>query len=326
MTTVEVSGVSKSFGDVSAVRDVSISVGEGEIFGLIGPDGAGKTTLFRILATLLVPDSGEARILGLDVVDDYREIRPLLGYMPGRFSLYEDLTVSENLSFFGSIFGTDPQEGRGLIEDIYSQIAPFSNRRAGALSGGMKQKLALSCALIHRPRILLLDEPTTGVDAVSRREFWTVLGRLRSEGITVIVSTPYMDEASRCDRVALVDHGQLLMVDTPDAVENSMESPLFAVSGGQKYEMLLALRRHPETRTVFPFGDTLHFRAKREIQAADLTNWLHESGFAGSGAVRIQAGIEDVFMALAEPDGMAEAEPDGMAEAEPDGMAEAEVE
>ncbi len=308
MTTAELSDVSKSFGTVRAVQKVSLSVSAGEIFGLIGPDGAGKTTLFRILATLLVPDSGSASVLGMDVVDDYRQIRPRLGYMPGRFSLYEDLTVKENLAFFASIFGTDPEVGRSLIADIYDQIAPFSDRRAGALSGGMKQKLALSCALIHRPDVLLLDEPTTGVDAVSRREFWAVLGRLREDGMSVIVSTPYMDEASLCDRIGLMDHGQLLRVDTPAAVEASLDSPLYAVHGSRKYEMLLALRKHPETRTVFPFGATLHLRAEGTIDLAELDSWLHDQGFADASVSRINAGVEDVFMALADdPDSMAEA-------------------
>lgn len=218
MTAIEVSNLSKSYGDVQALRGVSLAVQEGELFGLIGPDGAGKTTLFRILATLLLPGGGSATVEGLDVVADYRRLRTLVGYMPGRFSLYPDLTVEENLQFFASLFGTTIRESYDLVAPVYSQIEPFRHRKAGKLSGGMKQKLALSCALIHKPRVLFLDEPTTGVDVVSRIEFWDMLQSLRQQGITILVSTPYMDEAQRCGRVALINDGCLLDIDTPEQI------------------------------------------------------------------------------------------------------------
>lgn len=210
-----VSHISKSYKEVQALHDVSFEVKEGELFGLIGPDGAGKTTLFRILTTLLLADNGNAVVAGNDVVHNYREIRNQVGYMPGRFSLYQDLTVEENLHFFATIFGTTVAENYELIKDIYDQISPFKNRRAGKLSGGMKQKLALSCALIHKPQVLFLDEPTTGVDPVSRKEFWEMLKRLQKRGITILVSTPYMDEAELCDRVALIHQGKILKIGTP---------------------------------------------------------------------------------------------------------------
>ena len=204
---VSVREIAKSYGNVRALTGISFDISKGEIFGLIGPDGAGKTTLFRILNTLILPDEGVATVDGLDVVEGYKEIRKRVGYMPGRFSLYQDLTVEENLTFFATLFNTTIQENYHLVEDIYTQIEPFKNRRAGKLSGGMKQKLALSCALIHKPTVLFLDEPTTGVDPVSRKEFWEMLKRLKEEGITIVVSTPYMDEIRRCDRIAFINNG-----------------------------------------------------------------------------------------------------------------------
>jgi ABC-type multidrug transport system ATPase subunit len=218
MKAIEVEHISKSYGEVAALRDVSFDVEAGELFGLIGPDGAGKTTLFRLLTTLLKPDAGRASVVGLDIVNDYRDIRKQVGYMPGRFSLYSDLTVRENMEFFASIFGTTIEENYDMVAPIYRQIEPFSDRRAGKLSGGMKQKLALSCALIHKPKVLFLDEPTTGVDVVSRVEFWDMLYALRQQGITILVSTPYMDEAQRCSRVALINKGQILAIDTPQTI------------------------------------------------------------------------------------------------------------
>lgn len=218
MKAIEVEHISKSYGEVAALRDVSFDVEAGELFGLIGPDGAGKTTLFRLLTTLLKPDAGRASVVGLDIVNDYRDIRKQVGYMPGRFSLYSDLTVRENMDFFASIFGTTIEENYDMVAPIYRQIEPFSDRRAGKLSGGMKQKLALSCALIHKPKVLFLDEPTTGVDVVSRVEFWDMLYALRQQGITILVSTPYMDEAQRCSRVALINKGQILAIDTPQTI------------------------------------------------------------------------------------------------------------
>ena len=255
---IESSGLSKSFGTTKAIDNISFSVNESEIFGFIGPDGAGKTTLFRIITTLLLPDEGNVKVLGLDSVSDYKKLRKNIGYMPGRFSLYQDLSVEENLSFYATVFGTTVKENYDLISDIYSHIEPFKKRLAGKLSGGMKQKLALSCALIHKPQLLVLDEPTTGVDAVSRSEFWSMLGKLRKHNITIIVSTPYMDEAMRCDRVALIQHGKILAVDTPVKIMEGFSRKLFSVKAPEKYRLINALRQFPSTITAYPFGDSVH--------------------------------------------------------------------
>ncbi len=257
-------GFSKRFGDVTAVDDVSVEIATGELFGFIGPDGAGKTTLFRTLVTLLLPDAGSVKVLGLDVVSGLWALRAKLGYMPGRFSLYPDLSALENLRFFASVFGTTVEQGMGIIDPIWRQLAPFAGRRAGALSGGMKQKLALCCALVHAPDILFLDEPTTGVDAVSRREFWDLLDRLREGGLTIVVSTPYMDEASRCDRVALMQQGRLLLVDTPAAICAAYPHPLLAVHAADRLGVLGALRRFPHAASVWPFGESLHYTDARD--------------------------------------------------------------
>jgi ABC-type multidrug transport system ATPase subunit len=299
---VVVEGLTKSFGATQALREVSLSVGEGEIFGCIGADGAGKTTLFRILATLLLPDSGSARVLGHDVEKELWALRPCLGYMPGRFSLYPDLSVEENLHFFASVFGTTLEREYDQIAPLYVQLEPFRKRRSGALSGGMKQKLALCCALVHRPDILLLDEPTTGVDAVSRREFWELLGRFKESGLTIIVSTPYMDEATRCDRIALMQHGRILAIDTPEAIVRSFDRALFAVRAAERYRALLALREYPHTHTVYPFGDVLHYTDQRgglrvEMVPDELTGFLTRCGLTGVSVERIPATIEDTFMA-----------------------------
>src|SRR6478735_1629404 len=256
---VVVNGVVKRFGQTKALDEVSCAVHAGELFGFIGPDGAGKTTLFRILATLLKPDRGSATVLGEDVVRGLWSLRSRIGYMAGRFSLYGDLSVEENLRFFASVFSTSLERERDRIAPIYSQLAPFKDRRAAALSGGMKQKLALCCALVHRPELLLLDEPTTGVDAVSRREFWDLLARLREGGLTIVVSTPYMDEADRCDRVALIQRGRLLAVDAPAAVARAFDRPLIGIRPPDRYKALLTLRRFPNVRSVFPFGEVLHY-------------------------------------------------------------------
>jgi ABC-type multidrug transport system ATPase subunit len=300
---VSVRNLDKSFGRVNSLSDISLDVNEGELFGIVGPDGAGKTTLFRILVTLLLPDSGTATVLGLDVVKGYREIRRRVGYMPGTFSLYPDLSVAENIQFFASVFGTTLEKGYDLIAPVYRQIEPFKERRAAALSGGMKQKLALCCALVHRPDILFLDEPTTGVDAVSRREFWDQLGRLKESGLTILVSTPYMDEAVRCDRVALMQVGKLLAVDAPATISRRYDRPLIAVSGAKRYEMLLALREFPHARSVYPFGDSVHYTdARADVDAnaiaEELTRYLRERGFTDATTEPIEAGIEDSFMAL----------------------------
>lgn len=301
MNAVTARNITKRYGDVVALDDLSFSVEQGEIFGFIGPDGAGKTTLFRILTSLLLPDSGSATVVGCDVVREYRELRLHLGYMPGRFSLYQDLSVEENLAFFASIFGTTVEENYDLIADIYRQIEPFKKRRAGRLSGGMKQKLALSCALIHRPDILFLDEPTTGVDAVSRREFWDMLGRLKQSGMTIVVSTPYMDEAGRCDRVALIQKGRLLDIDTPGGVVRKYRHPLFAVTGRDTYSIILALRDFPHAHSVHPFGETVHYAdARANADPQDIAVWLRDKGFGETTVQPVEATIEDVFMELME--------------------------
>ncbi len=299
---VLVDRLEKRYGSVTALAGVSFAVNRGELFGFIGPDGAGKTTLFRILATLLVPGAGTARVLGRDVVKGLWELRRLIGYMPGRFSLYPDLSVEENLRFFASVFGTTLAQAREQIAPIYSQIEPFRARRAGALSGGMKQKLALCCALVHRPELLLLDEPTTGVDAVSRREFWDLLGALRASGLTVVVSTPYMDEATRCDRVALIQQGRLLAIDRPQTVAASFDRPILAVEATDRYRVLRALREYPHAHTVYPFGATLHYTDERtdldaDVLAREVGQFLDARGFADAEVQVIPAGIEDTFMA-----------------------------
>jgi ABC-2 type transport system ATP-binding protein len=299
---VVASGVSKSFGETRALDAVSFDVAPGELFGLIGPDGAGKTTLFRILTTLMIPDAGTATVLGMDSIRDLWQIRSRLGYMPGNFSLYPDLTVHENLSFFASVFGTTIEKGRHLIAPIYDQIAPFADRRADALSGGMKQKLALSCALVHRPDLLLLDEPTTGVDAVSRREFWDQLDALKRSGLTIIVSTPYMDEALRCDRVALIQEGRILDIDAPRSIGSRFMHPLVGIKSADRYRLLTTLRKMPNAHSVYPFGEKLHYADRRAIASEELAPALQaELRAAGFADVEVQpaiAGIEDVFMEL----------------------------
>ena len=292
----------KKFGATVALDGVSFEVRPAELFGFIGPDGAGKTTLFRILSTLMVPDRGAARVLGCDVVRDLWTLRRRVGYMPGRFSLYPDLSVDENLHFFAAVFGTTVAREYAQIAPIYSQLEPFRNRRAGALSGGMKQKLALCCALVHRPEALFLDEPTTGVDAVSRREFWELLGRLKSSGLTIVVSTPYMDEADRCDRVALIQRGRILALDAPDAIARGFGRPLFAVRADRRYESLLALRRLPHTQQVYPFGESLHYTDARADAPADriqrdVEDFLRREGFSGVSVAVTEPTVEDAFMA-----------------------------
>ena len=297
--TVEVQNLKKSYDKVEAVKGVSFSVSKGELFGLIGPDGAGKTSIFRILTTLMFPSEGSARLLGLDVVNDFKEIRNNIGYMPQRFSLYQDLSVEENLTFFATIFGTTIRENYNLIKDIYVQIEPFKNRLAGKLSGGMKQKLALSCALIHSPNILILDEPTTGVDAVSRKEFWEMLIRLKEKGITILVSTPYMDEANMCDRVALIQNGEIMSIDTPDKIIGNFGSKLWAVKSRNIYQLIKDLRSLDFIETVFPFGEYLHVTSKTDsIDIEKLQSILIEKNHTDIHIQEIRANIEDCFMAL----------------------------
>jgi ABC-2 type transport system ATP-binding protein len=297
---IESEGITRSFGQIHALKDITFSVNEGEIFGFIGPDGAGKTTLFRIITTLLLPDSGKLEVLGLDCVRGIRELRKRIGYMPGRFSLYQDLTVGENLSFYATVFGTTVKENYHLIEDIYSHIEPFKNRLAGKLSGGMKQKLALSCALIHKPALLVLDEPTTGVDAVSRTEFWTLLSRLRKHKITILVSTPYMDEAMLCDRMALIQNGTILTVDTPQNVRAGFGRKLFLVRSDNKYGLLTALRKYQGTVTAYPFGDSVHLTVKNDAFDSGIAGFLRNEGLEDVTAEEAVAGIEDRFLELME--------------------------
>ena len=294
-----IEGISKSYEDIRALENIFFQVSEGEIFGLIGPDGAGKTTLFRILTTLLLPDSGKAYVKGYDVVGDYKKIRNIIGYMPGRFSLYQDLSVEENLSLFASIFGTTIAENYDLVKDIYSQIEPFKNRRAGKLSGGMKQKLALSCALIHRPEVLFLDEPTTGVDPVSRKEFWGMLKKLKAHGITILVSTPYMDEANMCDRIGLIQEGEIMSINTPEMMIKNYDKELFAIKTEEKYKLLTILKNYENTLSIFSFGDSLHYIDKRPgITLSKLKASLNRLDLPQYTIENTIPTVEDCFMQL----------------------------
>ena len=298
---IQVKNLNRTYGKVQALSHISFNVEEGEIFGIIGPDGAGKTTLFRILTTLLLADSGSATIDNCDVVHDYRSIRKHVGYMPGKFSLYQDLSVQENLEFFATVFNTTIKENYHLVRDIYVQLEPFKKRRAGALSGGMKQKLALCCALIHKPRVLFLDEPTTGVDPVSRKEFWDMLGKLKSEGMSILVSTPYMDEAEKCDRIALIQDGSFLNIDTPRQMIEDFALPLYAVSGQSMFALLKDLREYEGIYSCFPFGDTHHVTFKDEsVSLEQLRSYLEGKGHEDLSLLKIPAGIEDCFMNLAD--------------------------
>jgi len=298
--SITVTNISRSFKKVKALNNVSFDVKEGELFGLIGPDGAGKTTLFRILTTLLFADEGTSSVAGFDVVKDYKSIRNSVGYMPGRFSLYQDLTVEENLTFFATIFGTTIEENYDLIKDIYEQIEPFKHRRAGKLSGGMKQKLALCCALIHKPEVLFLDEPTTGVDPVSRKEFWEMLKRLQQKGITMLVSTPYMDEAALCDRIALIQDGNILKIDTPEAIVNNYPKTIYNVSANNMYQLIKSLNNYEHHYSVYPFGEFVHYTDKRKnFDLAELSQYLEERSLTDISFEITKPTIEDTFMELA---------------------------
>ena len=296
---IEIKNLTKRYGNLKALDSVSFSVAEGEMFGLIGPDGAGKSTLYKILTTLLRPDSGTASVLGLDVVKDYRKIRTEVGYMPERFSLYPDLTVNENLEFFASLFGVGVKDNYDLIAPIFSQLAKFPNRRAGALSGGMKQKLALSCALIHRPKLLLLDEPTTGVDAVSRSEFWDMLATLKEKGITIMVSTSYMDEAQRCERIALIDKGKILDVNTPNALVAGLDENLWNASATDMYPLLEAIRTLPGVMNCYTFGATLHVVTESDFSPTSALTALRAKGIPDAKIYPAKGDIEDLFIKLA---------------------------
>ncbi|MFZ4546464.1 MAG: ABC transporter ATP-binding protein [Bacteroidales bacterium] len=298
-SSIIASNVTKRYGEKLALDAISFDVRKGELFGFIGPDGAGKTSLFRMITTLLIPDSGSITVEGLDIVKDYVKLRKILGYMPGRFSLYLDLTVEENLRFFAGIFKTTPEANYDLVKDIYSQIEPFKNRKAGKLSGGMKQKLALSCALIHKPEVLILDEPTTGVDAVSRIEFWEMLAKLRASGITIVVSTPYMDEASRCDRVALIQNGSIMDIATPEGIRNNFKRDLWAVKTVDIYRLLIDLRHFKSTWTAFPFGENIHLSLKDEsTKPSEIIGYLQSAGHQNIQISKIEPTVEDCFMEL----------------------------
>lgn len=299
MTAVKINNVVKTYGkkkEITALSGISFSVSKGELFGIIGPDGAGKTSLFRILTTLLLADNGSATVDGFDLVKDYKTIRQRVGYMPGRFSLYQDLSVKENLDFFATLFNTSVEENYELIKDIYSQIEPFKDRKAGKLSGGMKQKLALSCALIHRPSVLFLDEPTTGVDAVSRKEFWEMLKRLKEQGITILVSTPYMDEASMCDRVALIQSGKILSINTPQGIVETFGKKLLAVKSNDMLRLLHDLKKSEEVQDAYPFGE-YHHAVMRNDSKELLRSYLEQKG-QSIELKEVEPNIEDCFMAL----------------------------
>lgn len=304
MKSIIVNNLTKTYGKktekVLAVDNVSFDVNPGEIFGLIGPDGAGKTSIFRMLTTVLLPDSGSASIEGFDMVKDYKEIRKILGYMPGRFSLYQDLTIEENLEFFASVFNTTIAENYDLIKDIYIQIEPFKDRRAGKLSGGMKQKLALCCALIHKPKVLFLDEPTTGVDPVSRKEFWEMLQRLKLQGITIVVATPYMDEAALCDRIALMQHGKILSINTPENISSSYPDLLFEVKAGRTANVLRALENFDQKKNVYAYGEFVHLSVEQNenFDIENITEYLKKEGFENIEINPIKASIEDSFIRL----------------------------
>lgn len=300
---VEAINLTKTYGkknEVLAVDAVSFSVNRGELFGIIGPDGAGKTSLFRMLTTLLLPNGGSATIDGLDIVSDYKNIRRNVGYMPGKFSLYQDMTIAENLNFFATVFNTTVQENYHLIEDIYVQIEKFKDRRAGKLSGGMKQKLALCCALIHKPTVLFLDEPTTGVDPVSRKEFWEMLKRLKAQNITIVVSTPYMDEATLCDRIALIQEGKILSIDTPQNIMNSYPNPLFNVKADNMYKLLQSLSSWQHTLNSYAFGEYAHLSIKKDnpIDSNDIQAYLNAEGHTNSIVKKVQPTVEDCFIEL----------------------------
>lgn len=295
---IDISGVSKRYGDLKALDDISFKVDEGELFGLIGPDGAGKSTLYKILATLLLPDNGKATVCGLDAVKDYRRLRTEIGYMPERFSLYQDMTVQENLEFYASLFGVNVRDSFDLITPIFKQLERFPNRMAGALSGGMKQKLALSCALIHRPKVLLLDEPTTGVDAVSRSEFWEMLSKLKEHGITILVSTSYMDEATLCERIAMINNGRILATDTPSNLVAGLDNNLYNAVADDMFRLLSCLQQTPGVEDCYTFGATLHVVTDETFSVERTLSRLKEEGLLQVSIYPAKGTIEDLFIKL----------------------------
>ncbi|WP_282113608.1 ABC transporter ATP-binding protein [Maribacter stanieri] len=299
MTSISAENIVKNYGKVNALDAVSLKVEKGELFGLIGPDGAGKTSLIKILGTLLLANSGKAEIEGMDVVKQYQNIRRQIGYMPGKFSLYQDLTVEENLNFYASIFGTTLEENYDLIKGIYQQIEPFKKRRAGKLSGGMKQKLALSCALIHKPKVLFLDEPTRGVDPVSRQELWNMLQSLKKENITILVSTAYMEEALLCDRISLMDHGKILATNSPEGLIADFEKPLYAIRSGNSFKIIKKLKAYEHANSVYPFGDWVHYTDQRDtIDPTEIKSYLENDDTLQIEIKQIKASVEDCYMSL----------------------------
>ena len=290
--------ISKKYGSTTALDSINLNIKKSELFGLIGPDGAGKTTFFRIVTTLLLPDTGKMTVMGVDTTKDYLRLRNKIGYMPGRFSLYQDLSVEENLNFYATVFGTTVRKNYHLIKDIYSHIEPFKSRLAGKLSGGMKQKLALCCALIHAPDLIVLDEPTTGVDAVSRTEFWEMLKVLKGQGITILVSTPYMDEAMLCDRVALTQKGHILDIDEPGNIITGFRKKMYAVSSRDKFRLIQDLRSYPSIDSVNPFGDSVHITFTGNMYDSTITGQLEKEGHHDLSIEQIEPGIEDVFLEL----------------------------
>ncbi|HHU01099.1 MAG: ABC transporter ATP-binding protein [Bacteroidota bacterium] len=306
MTTLVARNIRKSYGRVRALNGVSFETEKGEMFGIIGPDGAGKTTLFRILTSLMLPDEGDVKVGGFDTAGQYQQVRNLIGYMPGRFSLYQDLSVEENLAFFATVYNTTIEENYHLIEDIYRQIEPFKDRRAGKLSGGMKQKLALCCSLIHKPEVLFLDEPTTGIDPVSRRELWEMLRKLKAQGITIIVSTPYMDEAVICDRIALIKNGEFLTVDSPANITKAFPDKLWSVQTDHRHRLMHDLHNCSFVRSSFLFGDSFHVSFTPDGSPERLENYLHVSGHTKIGIDCIEPGVEDCFLAMLKDNDQAE--------------------
>lgn len=298
MSAIKVSNIRKNYGKVQALNNISFNVNSGEIFGIIGPDGSGKTTLFRILATMLLPDGGKASVDNSDIIKDYKNIRKKIGYMPGKFSLYQDLSVEENLKFFATLFNTTIEENYYIIRDIYQQIEPFKNRKAGKLSGGMKQKLALCCALVHKPIVLFLDEPTTGVDPVSRKEFWEMLKNLKKQNITILVSTPYMDEAILCDRIALIQNGQFMQINTPQNIIKNFNNSLWAVKSNQMHKLLNDLRSNDSIYTSFTFGEVHHITVKKDLNMENFKTYLTEKGHTDIEIKEIEPNIEDCYMQL----------------------------
>lgn len=298
--SVSVNQLLKSYtkGNTAAVKQVSFDVNKGELFGLIGPDGAGKTSIFRMLTTLILPDGGSASVNGMDVVKDYKKIRKSIGYMPGKFSLYPDLTVEENLGFFATLFNTTVDENYHLIKDIYDQLSPFRKRRSGKLSGGMKQKLALCCALIHNPPVIFLDEPTTGVDPVSRKEFWEMLKRLKGQGITIVVSTPYMDEATMCDRIALLQEGRILSIDTPNNMVSNYPNQLYAIKADNMYHLLKIMKTYKNVLDIYAFGEYAHASFREEADVHELYSYLEQNGFKDVLIIPAEPTIEDCFIKL----------------------------